>query len=477
MKIGIKIKLAVILSAALFLTTITIGVIMVAHQRSSLEAQMHSLAGTITDEFASDVKIPLMQKDGLTMNLIAQNIIRYPGIADAYILNDNFLIEGHKDIAEVGTEYSGDKAFITKAKENPPWIKKEPGGVVTFAAPVVFKGTTVGYAVISFSDEFISERVHLAVKSLAIIAVIAVVFISLISIPLASGLLRPVFRLFKGTQEIALGNFDYRIPEKSVDEIGDLVNSFNRMASELKKKEILKGAFSRYVSRHVADEILMEPERIRLGGDKRKITIFFADIRGFTALSRAMKPEETVELLNRYFTLITEIIFSFEGTIDKFIGDAVMSVFGSPIRSDRHLEHGVKAAVAIKKAVEAVNELRQGKGLIPLQLGIGLDCGEVIVGNMGSQMRMEFTAVGDAVNLASRLTDLAMGGDIIVSEHTYNSIADNVLVERMPGVIIRGIDQPLTLYKIIDLKGPWKEEVEGVLLKAIAGLEIEAIVH
>lgn len=471
---GIKIKLALILACLFFLTTFIMGVVMIANQRSSLEAQLRSMAGTITDEFANDSKMPLMQKDALAMNLLVQNILRYQGITDAFILNDSLHIEGHNDISGVGLKFKDD-GVLQKLKGPPPWIIEDKEGVLTFAAPIIFKKTTVGYTIVSFSDKFIKQRVLYAVKRVTVFAFLAAIAASLISIPLSTALLRPVFRLFKGTKEVALGNFDYRIEAKSKDEIGDLVKSFNQMASELKKKEMLRGALNRYVSRHVADEIMKNPERVRLGGERREVTVFFADIRGFTPLTRRLEPEETVELLNRYFTVITGIIFRFEGTVDKFIGDAVMSVFGSPIESPSHLEQAVKAAFAIKKAISAVNSTRRTQGLVHLQMGIGLDSGEVIVGNMGSQARMEFTAVGDAVNMASRLSDLARAGEIIVAEPAFRLISDNVEAVKMPNVVIKGIDHPLDLYNITGLKGPWADEADFAVRAAAEKFEVETI--
>ncbi len=478
MKIGIKIKLAVILSGLLFLTAFLLGFIMIAHQKASLEAQMRSLAGTITDEFAGHSKIPLLQKDTLAMGLLVKNVLKYPGIRDAYILNDNFITE-----AQGGRQGNDPVVFIDKktikdaldSQGPPPWLISEGRDDLSFVAPVIFQGTTVGYAAVSFSKEYIQNRVHIAIRSVAVLAALGILAVSIVSIPIASGLLRPVFRLFKGTQEITMGNLDYRIPEIRKDELGDLVKSFNRMASELKKKEILKGVFNRYVSPDVADEILKDPERIRLGGERRVITVFFADIRGFTAFSSSMSPEEIVELLNRYFTLITETIFRFEGTIDKFIGDAVMGVFGSPIQSDRHLEQGIKAAVAVKKATERVNASRAARNLTPINVGIGLDSGTVIVGNMGSHLRMDYTAVGEAVNIASRLTGLARGGEILVAEAVYNAVSDNVLAQRMPEVPIKGIEAERALYNIVDLRGQWREDVDKALEDGISGLEKEGV--
>ncbi|CAG0933682.1 partial adenylate cyclase, partial [Planctomycetaceae bacterium] len=435
------------------------------------------MAGTITHEFAGDAKIPFMQKDSLAMNLLVQNIMKYPGIHDSYLLNHNFQVEAHKDLQEVGAEFTRfDTSLISSMNGAPPWLVEEKDGLLTFVSPIIFRSTTVGYTVISFSDSFIQEQVRRAMKRVTVTGLVAAGAVMLLSIPLSSGLLRPIFRLFEGTKEIAMGNFDYRIPEIRKDELGTLVKSFNRMASELKKKEILKGVFNRYVSPHLADEILKDPEKIRLGGDRREVTVMFADIRGFTSIARSLAPEETVELLNRYFTVITEVIFRFEGTVDKFMGDCVMSVFGAPIRREAHLEQGLKAAMAVKKAVEELNRVRSAEGAVAFEIGIGLASGEVIAGNMGSMARMEYTAVGDTVNLASRLTDLSSGGDILVSETVYEAVRGKVEAEQIRGVVIKGFDHPVTLYNVKGFSGPWATEVEGIVHLALMELERDGIV-
>lgn len=471
---GIKAKLAVILSTLLFLATSTMGVFMIAHQRKALESQLRSMSSTVTDEFGHDSKIPLLQKDSLALSLLVQNILKYPGIYDAFILNDNYVIEGHTHLKEVGKSYINAEA-ITEAEGDGPWLISDDEGILTYAAPIVFKETTVGYTVVSFSKSFIGEQVRLATTRVIVIAVFAIVLVSLLSIPLSSRLLRPVLELFKGTKEVALGNFDYRIPEKSKDEIGELVSSFNRMALELKKKEIMKGVFNRYVSPSVADEILKDPERITLGGDRRNVTVFFADIRDFTTHASRMSPEETVEALNRYFTLMTELVFRFQGTIDKFIGDAVMGVFGSPIRSASHLEQGIKTVYAIREAVNIVNASREKRSLEPFRMGIGLDTGEVIVGNMGSQVRMEYTAVGEAVNMAARLADMAGAGQILVTKDAYEAAANKVDASEIEDTLIKGFDEPVKLYNIEELLGVWKVEVKSIVEDVLAKLKREDI--
>ena len=148
-KIGIKIKLAVILSSLLFVTTFSIGVILVAHQKASLEEQLRSMAGTITHEFANDSKIPFMQRDSLAMNLLIQNILKYPGIHDSYLLNHNFQIEAHKDLQEVGAEFTAfDTKLVSSRSGAAPWLIEEKDGFLTFVSPIIFRSTTVGYTVV-----------------------------------------------------------------------------------------------------------------------------------------------------------------------------------------------------------------------------------------------------------------------------------------------------------------------------------------
>lgn len=455
--IPVRVKLVFVLSVLLSTLAAVIGIIMIDHQKRSLEDQMRSLAGTITKEFSNNSKMPLLQNDRLTMNLLVQNLMNYQGITNAYILDEKFFIKGHKELEKVGIEYYG-KEDILNAAGPYPRIIKDDEDTLTFASPIIFKKTEVGYTVVIFSKKFIKQKIKEARSNIILITIFAVIVVFMLSIPLSSRLLNPIFRLLKGTKEIALGKLWYRIRSDRSDEIGDLILSFNQMASELEKKELLKGAFDRYVSKPIADEILKNPEKIHLAGDRREATVIFADIRGFTGIAFKMQPEEIVGLLNNYFTTLTEIIFHFNGTVDKFIGDAVMGVFGSPLYISSHLEYGVKAAFGINRALEEINRLREKRKAVQFPMGIGLDSGFVVAGSMGSKVRMEYTVIGNTVNTASRLSDIAKGGEILVSKDVYAKIAGNVTAVEMPEVTIKGIEKSLALYNIIGLKEEWEKE-------------------
>ncbi len=463
---GIKLKYAIVLSLLFGAITIAMGLLMVINQKHAMESQIRSMAGAVTDGFSRNSKFPLLENDSLVMSQLIENVLKNPSIDTAYILDESLAVKAHRDMETVGEHFVlADR--IEQARGPYPWVIAEDSGSITYAMPVFFKDTKVGYTVLSFSKAFISERVRAAVMSLVVITILAVIFVSFLSIPLAAGFLGPIFMLLKGTKEIVMGNFDYKIPEVRRDEVGELVRSFNHMAAELKKKEVMKGVFNLYVSPDVADEILKEPESLGLGGDRRVLTVFFADIRGFTRHARSMEPEQTVEILNRYFSLITEVVFSFGGTVDKFIGDAVMCVFGSPIVMPSHLQEAVKTAVAIREVLRRVNAMREERGETPMYMGLGLDSGPVIVGNMGSRLRMEYTAVGDAVNMASRLSDIADGGEILINEELYPQVKGFARCEQIESAIIKGVDKPVGLYSIVELKDSWRAEVDEVVAKTI----------
>ena len=192
-------------------------------------------------------------------------------------------------------------------------------------------------------------------------------------------------------------------------------------------------------------------------------------------MTRQMGPHEVVELLNRYFTILTEIIFRFNGTVDKFIGDAVMGVFGSPISMENHLQQGVLAAFGITRAMDEINSSRWKKGLVQLPIGIGLDSGHVIVGSMGSKVRMEYTAIGDAVNVASRLAGIAKDGELLISEEIYSKLEEIALCTKIPTVNIKGIDRPFTVFNITGLKDKWKKNVDDTIRAIMSEMRREGV--
>lgn len=238
--------------------------------------------------------------------------------------------------------------------------------------------------------------------------------------------------------------------EKVFDSL-EIISQQMVMAIENSKLSNLRYAFSRYVSHQLVDEILSNPEEIKLGGERRKISVLFADIRGFTTMSEKMKPEEVVDLLNTYLSSLTKVVFKYEGTLDKYIGDCVMAVFGAPLSHHNDTERAVFTAVEMQSYVDDINLKREGEGLERVEIGIGINTGYVISGNMGSVDRMDYTVIGDVVNTASRLEAYSGKGQILVTKEVYDEVKYLVEAKFLTALTVKGREQKVDVYEIKEL--------------------------
>ncbi len=225
-----------------------------------------------------------------------------------------------------------------------------------------------------------------------------------------------------------------------------------RLITEERQKRKLKNIFQRYVSPQVVNLIINSSDRPALGGERKKMTVLFSDIRNFTPMSEKLKPEEVVNVLNEYFTSMAEIIFQYDGTIDKFIGDCIMAFWGAPIYHSDDALRAVKAALGMKKKLEELQKKWKKEGKPPVTVGIGINTGEVVVGNIGSPERMEYTTIGDEVNLASRLQSIAKEGQIFISKSTYREVCEEIEAKEMTPVKVKGKSEPVILYEVTGIK-------------------------
>ncbi|MCM8824053.1 MAG: adenylate/guanylate cyclase domain-containing protein [Candidatus Omnitrophica bacterium] len=226
-----------------------------------------------------------------------------------------------------------------------------------------------------------------------------------------------------------------------------------RFFTEQREKFWIKNVFSHYLSQEVINELMNDPSKLKLGGERRNITVLFSDVRGFTKFSESHQPEEVVAMLNEILTEQVKVVFKYNGTLDKFVGDELMAFFGAP--SDVHVNN--HAIVAVRVALEIQSRLKQlrerwiNENKEPLEVGIGINSGDMVVGNMGSAERMDYTVIGDNVNLAARLCSSAGGGEIIISEATYQQVKELVNAEKLPPIMVKGKSKPISIYRVIGL--------------------------
>jgi adenylate cyclase len=228
----------------------------------------------------------------------------------------------------------------------------------------------------------------------------------------------------------------------------DILEQDRRRATA--EREKVQKIFENYMPPQVFQELLRRgPEGTGIGGDRRELTIMFADIRGFTGMSERLQPEEVVDLLNSYLAAATDVVFEHKGTIDKFIGDAIMALFGAPVPIQNHALQAVRAAMAMQRRF-AETPVRGGQRA---SFGIGINTGQGIVGTIGAPQLMSYTVIGDVVNVAARLQGEARAGEVLVTEDTYRLIADHVDSEELGSLYVKGRLAPVTMYKVVSVHG------------------------
>jgi len=229
-----------------------------------------------------------------------------------------------------------------------------------------------------------------------------------------------------------------------------------RAHERLAKEEVARANYSRFLPEYVVKQMLENPESFKLGGVTQTITVLFADIRGFTGISEHAAPEKIVQLLNRYFSAMTDIIFAHGGTLDKYLGDGLMALFGAPTVTPKDASNAIAAAVAMQRRMLSINDELRAEGFPEIGIGIGLHTGEVIVGYIGSERRSEYTAIGDAVNTSSRLESNAKAGEILVSEVTAQAARSRYQLAPRDPITVKNREQPVPLFEV-----EWQHQVSN----------------
>jgi len=451
LRLPLKVKLSLLITGLVVLSVVVIGVILVRQEQASLTLEMTKRGLTIAENLAAAAKSAIVTDDDLTLNVLIRDAMRDPDVSYVAITDEDGSVRAHSDVAMAGKpvvrppglEKTGDEVEVRT------WKAKGAPEVIDFAVPLVYSSVRVGSLYVGFSKQSITTALSHA-RNRAGVVTIAMVLLGIGgAVALAQLMARPIFRLREATRAVAQGNFDVTVPVTSADEIGDLSESFNQMVRALHEKEMIKRAFTRYVAREVVDEILKDPERMVLTGARSKVTVLFCDLRGFTRMSERMSPEAVVMLLNEFYTLMIETVFKYDGTLDKFLGDAVMAVFGAPIAP--HPDHTLRAlrtALEMQTRVGEWNDTRRAEGREAVPAGVGVTVGEVVAGTVGTEDRMEYTVIGDSVNLAARLESMAKGGQVLISEAAYAIVGDLVLATSLGRIKVKGKEEEVEVYEV-----------------------------
>ena len=238
-----------------------------------------------------------------------------------------------------------------------------------------------------------------------------------------------------------------------------------KYAFEEGEKRFIKTAFSQFLSPVVVDRLVRDPSLLKLGGEERVLTAFFSDVAGFSSISEKLTPNELVELLNDYLTEMTDIILKYDGTVDKFEGDAIIAFFGAPVPYEDHALRACLTAIEMQQRLEEMRAVWKDEGKHELYMRIGINTGQMVIGNMGSKTRMDYTMMGDSVNLASRLEGVnkLYKTETMISQFTYETVKENIETRELDRIRVVGKTEPIKIYEVLGRKGELNPEINALL--------------
>lgn len=393
------------------------------------------------------------QLDTFTLHFNTQEMLKEKGVEYAAILDADSRILSHSAHERIGGIDNSPVARLAALSTSTLVQQYSARGASYFdiSAPISSGNRRTGTVHIGSTRASVASSLKDAKRKVLVIAGFAVMLDMAGIILIVGWMLRPLPVLAKAARAVGEGRLDMQIPFTTKDEIGQLTEAFNQMVVSLREKEMIRSTFGRYMSKEVVDGFLNGKVSLELGGGELKeMTVLMSDIRGFTEFSEKLPPQEVVQLLNRYFTEMVRAIGAHNGIVDKFIGDAILAVFGWPTPRPDHAKQAVDAALDMKVRLAALNDSLMKEGLKLIEIGIAINSGKAVAGNIGSQEKVQYTVIGDTVNLTSRMEsgNKEYGTDLIVSQPVYAATKDYFDFRDIGEKAVRGRTEPVHIYQV-----------------------------
>lgn len=478
MKGGIQFKWGIIISVLILIVIFLLSSVYIAMSTSALLSANDKLCRTIAENIASTESVITGERNLFKRSLILQEVVStlakskpegmvYAAVYDVFqkggrkgILGErSYSIVAHTDQRKNGKRIPKEKLkelIAIKESEKDEVVLDVDGEAVPsfqYRIPFTFFESRVGIIEIVFTEESVLGAVNRAKLYIFISGFLMLLIGVAISTVTSKRMVRPIMDLTRGVNRVSGGDLDVDLEVITHDEIGILTDEFNNMIDHLREKLQMQ----KFVSQSTVDMVRQKARSgdIALGGSKEDFAFLFSDIRGFTAMTERLKPEEVVSILNEYLDLQAQIIKKHGGDIDKFVGDEVMAVFSGKKKADNALA----AAVDIINSIEELNKQRMNEGGRTVEVGIGLHSGEVVHGRMGSRDRMDNTSIGDAVNLSARLCTQADAGTIIASKTIMaESTKKKFVGKKLDSIRVKGKEKPIPIYQVTGVTGTGKKK-------------------
>jgi adenylate cyclase len=351
--------------------------------------------------------------------------------------------------------------------------RNQSGTWITAFAPIRDAGgRTIAVLDVDYRVDVYLERLS-ALRQVVLGASLAGALAALVvGVLLARRVTGPIRTLAGGVARVAAGDLSRSLPVRARDEVGLLTDAFNQMLEGLRQRDFIRDTFGRYVSPEVVRTLLESPGGLRFGGEKREVSILMSDLRGYTRFAEQGDPAWVMEVLNEYLARMTDIIIGYQGTINEFIGDAIFAVFGAPAPLPDHAERAAACALAMQRAMAEINLAAAARGRPRFEMGIGVNTGEAVVGNIGSAQRAKYAVVGSAVNVAARVEGCTVGGQIFLSAPAYEHIGELAEVGPPVPVEVKGIAETLVLHELHGLRGRFAQRLPEASTDADPQVEV-----
>jgi class 3 adenylate cyclase len=447
LKFRIRTKLSIIIGAVIIVVVTALSTIILNNQRKETRKNVETVCFLTTQNLSNVSRDNLLLEATVPIQEAVTNVkkMNIPGLEYAYIADRNAKIVAHTEFSELNKDMPSEFWEKIKQRTFPQIEESEEHFQYIFPITVTKKvggeisEILIGAAFISFSKAVINEPIVRTQRIILLTAFIITALSIYIVFLLSGQMVKVVLALSEGAKKVGSGDFSVRVMVRLKDEIGILASEFNNMVVLVRERiEMAKLVSTSAV------EALRSSGTMARGGERKTVTLFFSDIRGFTSMSEKLEPEQVVEIINLYLDLQSRIIKKHNGDIDKFVGDEVMAIF----KGDNMVDNAVSAALEIQQEIMKINKMREHEGKIAKAVGIGLNVGPAVIGAMGAHDRMDYTAIGDTVNLAARLCSAAEAYQVIAPKHLIEQLRGDYAIQEKEAIKVKGKTEPIPIMAI-----------------------------
>ncbi|ATX81194.1 Adenylate cyclase, class 3 [Mariprofundus ferrinatatus] len=452
-RIPIRLRWTMLVGFTVALSVVVLFFVILDIERDAWLESQAAQAELQVDRLTDELKLPMLSGSSAETDLVVQGFLeKVPTVLGVLLKKVDGGVRRYGEV--------GDGKALSSAQINGTKVQQLSIGALWYAKSVRYAKTDLGEVAVHFSEQAWEEIASQLVKEILLGALIVVLISALWVYWLAGKMSQRLEMLANAAGKVAGGDYHVKMPVRGNDEISDAISQFNMMAKELLHKEALRNVFERYLNPKLVTDVF-EGGQMKLENHRQEVSVLFADMVHFTSFSEITDTEEVVNVLNTHFEVFNRIIAYYGGHVDKYIGDAVMAVFNHPFADKDHARHAAKAGLAIAVACRELGVVRfDGE---PISFRIGLNCGQAIAGNIGAAKRLEYTIIGDAVNVASRMSSVGEGGELVMSRATFEQLGPGFGFRSIGEQDIKGVSHDLEL-GVVEVKSEQvKRNIEHVV--------------